>query len=351
MTRPIRLPAGMTTPRKTPTGWDSSVTIPQDEDGFFGRECPAKDCLAYFKLHGDEYQAARKVGLLSCPICGVRQDDQTFLTPEQVKRTHAAMMELAHGAVEDAFATAFGGLSRSNRQGGVTIQYTPGPLRVPRPLPTYIERQTIRTFTCPNGGHRAVIYDLLTVCPYCGPDTPPRAVLDDNLAGMSRVLAVVEELPEEHRREIEAAGGVTSLAERALSGAVAAAQNFAKQLHTQSGKPTTVRNPWQNVTRLQEQWQASFTTSPLAAWSAADVRLLRLGFARRHVLEHNGGVADERYVSESGDTIAIGRRIRVRTPFVREFLAAVVRLADAMEAATPRLAAYDVSPSTGGENR
>ena len=233
MTRPIRLPAGMTTPRKTPTGWDSSVTIPQDEDGFFGRECPAKDCLAYFKLHGDEYQAARKVGLLSCPICGVRQDDQTFLTPEQVKRTHAAMMELAHGAVEDAFATAFGGLSRSNRQGGVTIQYTPGPLRVPRPLPTYIERQTIRTFTCPNGGHRAVIYDLLTVCPYCGPDTPPRAVLDDNLAGMSRVLAVVEELPEEHRREIEAAGGVTSLAERALSGAVAAAQNFAKQLRTQ----------------------------------------------------------------------------------------------------------------------
>lgn len=341
----------MTTPRRTALGWDSSVTIPQDEDGFFGRECPAKDCVAYFKLQVDEYEAARKVGMLSCPICGLRQDDQTFLTPEQVTRTQAALMELAKGAVEDAVATAFGGLSTASRQGGVTIRYTPGPPPVPRPLPTYVERQTIRTFTCPNGGHRAVIYDLLTVCPYCGPNTPPRAVLDDNLAGMSRVLAVVEELPEEHRREIEAAGGVTALSERALSGAVAAAQNFAKQLHAQSGNPTTVRNPWQNVERLQEQWQASFARDPLAAWSAADVKLLRLGFARRHALEHNGGVADEKYVRESGDTMAIGRRIRVRSPFVREFLAAVVRLADSLEAATPRLAPYDVSPLQGDENR
>ncbi len=335
MTRPIRVPDGMATPQRTATGWDSSVSLPLDEDGFFGRECPASGCLAYFKLHVDEYDAARKTRLLSCPVCGIRQDDETFLTPDQIERTEAAAMELAQGAVEDAIDRAFGGVSRSSRSGAVTFSYTPGPPRIPKSLPTYVERQTIRTFTCPSGGHRAVIYDLLAVCPYCGPDTPPRAVLDDNMAAMGRVLAVVEQLPEEHRRDIEAAGGTTALAEGALGGGVAAVQTFAKQFHGQTGKPTTVRNPWQSVSRLQEQWQASFATDPLAALLEAEIKLLRLGFARRHILEHNGGVADEKYVEESGDSIPVGRRIRVQVSFVREFLAAVVRLADALEAAAP----------------
>lgn len=331
MTKPIRVPAGMTSPRKTLQGWESRVSIPQDEDGFFGRECPARDCLAYFKLHGGEYETALQGGVLSCPECGVRQDHQTFMTPGQVKRSEAAMRELAHGAMQNALAEAFGGLSRSRRSGAVTIRYTPGLTRIPNPLPTYVEQQTVRTFTCPNGRHRAVIYDLLTVCPYCGPDTPPRAVLDDHLAGVGRALGLAEHVPDEHRREVEAAGGVTTLAERALGGAVAAVQTFAKQLHAKSDKPTTSRNPWQSVTRLQEQWQTSFSSNPLAALSADDVRLLRVGFARRHLLEHNGGVADERYVQESGDNIAIGRRIRVKPAFVREFLEAVVRLADALQ--------------------
>lgn len=74
-----------------------------------------------------------------------------------------------------------------------------------------------------------MIYDLLAFCPYCGPDkTPPRAVFDDNLAAMRRLLAVVTELPPEAQTDIQAAGGITALAERALGGAMAALQSLAK---------------------------------------------------------------------------------------------------------------------------
>jgi hypothetical protein len=117
-----------------------------------------------------------------------------------------------------------------------------------------------------------------------------------------------------------------------LGGVVSAAQNFAKQLHARAEKSAPDGNPWQNVDRLRKQWQASFSTDPMAGVSGDVVATLRLGFERRHVLEHNGGVADERYVKDSGDKIRLDRRIRFDGAFVRRFMEAVTQLADTLEA-------------------
>ena len=218
--------------------------------------------------------------------------------------------------------------------GGVTMHWTAhtNPPRIPRQISSYVERATLRTFECPNGGHHAVIYDLLAFCPWCGPDkTPPRAVFHDNMAAQRRLLSLVEDLPLEARQSVEAAGGATALAERALTGAVAATQNLAKQMHLQAGKQPTKGNPWQNIERLQHQWVSDFGQDPLDDLDSGTVQALRLGFARRNVLEHNGGVVDERYVRDAGEGI-IGRRLRIKPPFVEQVVTASVSLAERLEA-------------------
>lgn len=329
----IRLPDGMSDPERHGSEITSSVSLPTDEDGFFGRECPEQDCLAYFKLHHSEYGLAKESGLLSCPSCGIRANHETFMTPEQVGRSQAAIRELAQATAHQLLREAFSGFKPS-RGSGVSLTFKPGPPHRPRPLPTYVERETVRTFTCPAGGHRAVIYDRLIACPYCGSDTPLRAVLDDNLAVMRRLLDSLEHLPEEHKAEVKALGGEPAMAERTLTGAVAAIQSFAKDLHASTGKAVTVWNPWQSPDRLAEQWQASFGADPLAGLSDDQVKVVRLGFARRHILEHNGGKADERYLMESSDTVALGRPVRYGAAFVREFIDAVAPLADELESGT-----------------
>jgi len=50
-----------------------------------------------------------------------------------------------------------------------------------------------------------------------------------------------------------------------------------------------------------------------------------------NVLEHNGGVIDERYKRETGEG-SIGRRVRITPAFVDQALAAVVALAGRLEA-------------------
>jgi hypothetical protein len=333
MSRSFRVPNGMTPPERSGSVWTSRLTLPLDEEGFFGRECPNPDCLEFFKLHVDDYGVARMAHRLTCPVCGTTESDEHFHTREQIERMHAGARELARGAMNRILSDFSQKPPTLNARGAVTFRWNAPPPHWPTPLPTYVERQTIRTFTCPNGGHRAVIYDLLSFCPYCGPEkTPPRAIFDDNLAAMRRLLAVVTDLPAEAQEAVQAAGGSTALAERALSGVVAALQTLTKQLHAQAGKPAVKGNPWQNLDRLRRRWLEDFRADPLVGLDAAAVTTLRLGFARRHVLEHNGGVVDQGYRDETSEG-TIGRRLRIRSSFVEEVFGAATLLADQLEAA------------------
>ena len=185
-------------------------------------------------------------------------------------------------------------------------------------------------------GTIAVVYDLLAFCPWCGPQaTPPGAVFEDNLAAQQRLLAVLDELPPDARESIAAAGGATALAERALTGVMAATQNLAKQLYAQAGKPPPKSNPWQNVERLRREWISAFGRDPLGHLPPGTIETLRLAFARRHLLEHNGGVVDEAYVRDAGEG-TVGRRLRIRPEFVQEALDSAIALAAELEATDRR---------------
>jgi hypothetical protein len=203
--------------RRTSEGWQGQVALYTDGAGYFGRRCPDAECHAFFKLRTDEFAAAPESLELTCPECGRQAHHSDFMTPEQTKGSEAALNELAEGAV-DAMLRDFSRQRGTTRFRGGRIEWKAhrNPPRRVKPLPSYVERATIRLFECPRG-HSAVIYDLLAFCPWWGTDTPPRAVFDDSLAAQRRLLALIEEQTDEARADVEARGGVTSQAERALT--------------------------------------------------------------------------------------------------------------------------------------
>ncbi len=327
--------------RKTAHGWEAQIGIITDADGGFGRQCP--DCGAYFKLFAAEYGHARRQHRLTCPACAFTTNDENFATADQRRRIKAGTEQFLQATVHEALADFSRGFAdRTVRLGpNASIRYTahhnPPPLA--SPLPTYLEQRTLRTFTCPNGGHRAVIHDLLTACPYCGPNTPPRAVFDDNLAAMRRLLDTASSMTHEQ----VAAGEQTTAVEQALTRVVGALQSIAKQLHTRAGKQPPVDNPWQNADRLRRRWSEDFGQDPFAGIGAGAEKTLRLAFNRRHVIEHNGSVVDERYVKATGEG-RVGRRLRVTAGFVVEVHRAAEQLATYLE----RTSADVDDPATAG---
>jgi uncharacterized Zn-finger protein len=64
----LRKPEGVGDITETHDGFQTSISIPLDEDGYFGRTCPACDSL--FKMRNDAYQALPDEIELTCPYCG-----------------------------------------------------------------------------------------------------------------------------------------------------------------------------------------------------------------------------------------------------------------------------------------
>src|SRR5713101_5270010 len=80
--------------RQTAQGFEASVLIPADEEGFFGRQCP--DCGRFFKMQVEQWEAFPDDVIVTCPDCGQRpQDTNDFMTSQQNQRVPSAAEALA----------------------------------------------------------------------------------------------------------------------------------------------------------------------------------------------------------------------------------------------------------------
>ena len=59
-----------------------NVPLHVDEDGYFGRECPVKECLGYFKVTLGT--GIKGPASYHCPYCGHSGEHETFYTQEQI---------------------------------------------------------------------------------------------------------------------------------------------------------------------------------------------------------------------------------------------------------------------------
>ena len=65
--------------------------------------------------------------------------------------------------------------------------------------------------------------------------------------------------------------------------------------------------------------------------------VLQLNFQRRHLLTHQGGIVDQRYLDRSGDPdYALGQRLVIREAAVQEFADVLSTLVTGMRLNLPR---------------
>jgi hypothetical protein len=139
-------------------------SLPQDENGYLGRECP--ECEKYFKLTPgtgvpDEDQTY-------CPYCGHRASQNDFATKEQIEYATS----LAQQYVQDEFHKMFKKLERKypkhkakRQMVGFYVEAGPKP-RVP--IRYYTEQELETRVTCSNCTLKYAVYGVFAYCPDCG---------------------------------------------------------------------------------------------------------------------------------------------------------------------------------------
>jgi len=255
------------------------VMMASDSEGRFGHECPR--CHKHFR--SPTISAHFR---LTCPYCGCRADAGQFLTPPQrsyvakyIETLDQALDEVEPGSSKEieldmnALADQVEGKPRPDFYYGSTTQQT--------------------QFKCTECGQFNDIRGRYGYCASCG--------WRNNAASLRASL--------DEKREKLNAGALTpsEVVKQAVSEFDSCARSFVEQLAARTPMKPARRQQLQDLLfhglrAPAELLGRYFDINITKGINEAELGFLRMMFARRHVYEHNAGVATAKYLADSEDT-------------------------------------------------
>jgi hypothetical protein len=270
-----------------------------------------------------------------CPYCGHTAPTWDFL-PAQMARVQAAAAGVGQQYLQQLFSDIFGDLDRrhSGSSGaGISLSYRPGTPPPSRPLPAYEIEPTQRSMTCLHCGETFAVYGLVIYCPECGQLAPQQ-----QLAELVRVqrdrLAALERLDDDIRRELKKAGVFTATYESTFKDGFTALETYLKNRFHREATNVAKQPLSTTFQRLDD------TNALYVAYVGVDLRQragqplwdeLQQAAAIRHVLGHNNGVIDDKFLTRQPRwPQRLGERIQVRRADVDSFVDALERITAAV---------------------
>jgi hypothetical protein len=296
------------------------VSMPTDEDGHFGRQCPS--CSQIWRMHVEDYDALPDDLRLWCVYCGHEDDHSEFMTKQQLDRAMRAVGDIGVQLVQDTLDRALRPLARSSRSSFMSIEYRSKPF-YPDPLPGISEERLVRERTCSTCSVRYAIFGEHRYCPVCGPLQPHAVAFDALEAEITRLDALAtlpaSELPRLHeqgvfqRLWVDTIENLVGIVET-LVGAIFRAQvSNADQVLRGKG------NIFQRLEAAADLYVANGLGDFRAAVGPTVWQRLRITWATRHVFTHADGIVDQRYLGEvPGSQLKVGQRLTVSEEFCRE---------------------------------
>jgi DNA-directed RNA polymerase subunit RPC12/RpoP len=292
--------SGMSTREDPPPPEDPilMVMLASDEEGLFGRQCPA--CNAYFRSDSP-------VADTHCPYCRASGKGLAFITP-----TQRAFMRTFYAAIDTA------------PDGETTVDLDKLLDDVPenRESPwRYTEERQQTRYTCDNCNR---VFDVLgeyVRCPRCRKRTNDAVIRKKLAARTSEFEEAERTLTERHDREARWRD--------LLVGCVSDFDSFANDLRDQLVfLPATPRRrnalrqlSFQNIRNAAARLQEWFDLDILNGVSEEDREFLNVSFNRRHLFVHRAGRVDEEYISNTEDgSVRLHQLVRVRSVHIRRLI-------------------------------
>ena len=300
----------------------AEISLPSDNEGFTGRECPNSECEGYFKIvFGTGLEEPDTP--CHCPYCGYVAEHDHFLTQDQIEYVESLAIHKFEEAVQnDLKSLEFEQKPLGPFGIGVSVKLEPG-RRVP--VHRYREEHLETDLVCGNCSLRYSVYGVFAFCPDCGQH--------NSLQILEKNLEVVEKMVDLSLRELELS---ESIVENALEDCVSAFDGFGREMarvnaHKALNPDKAKKISFQNLLAARTSVRDLFSidlSSPLSDDSWADVVKL---FQKRHLIAHKMGVVDQDYIKRSGDSGAsAGRKVSLDAGEVRGCIETVRRLAEGL---------------------
>ncbi|RZU14409.1 hypothetical protein [Streptomyces sp. BK239] len=302
--------------------FEMRVSIPSDDNGFFGRQCP--ECSLVFRMDVHQYEALPDNLVLWCVYCGHPAEHSEFMTEQQRDRLMRAAGDFAMQMVSQELDKMFGGLVRSSRGGSISFSYRSQPI-YPRPLPGIDEEQLVRVRTCAGCQNDYAVFGEHRYCPVCG-QLPAASVAFDALQADTARLDALEALPTDAKALLREQGVFTRNWVDTVENVVGVVEALASSLFRAAvpNADSLLNGKGAIFQRLDHMAElivaAGFPDLRTTLGSQTWQRLLET-WAARHVFTHNDGIVDEKYLIKVPHSSAqIGQRLVLTETMCRSAL-------------------------------
>jgi endogenous inhibitor of DNA gyrase (YacG/DUF329 family) len=298
-----------------------SIPLKPNEDGMVGRECPNPECNPkYFQiglhipdgfLKGDQDFSFIDI---TCPYCGNVHNMQKYHTEEHAKW----IKSMIHRDVAISFQkmlrdTVKDFKSNSNSAFSVEMSFKPGSLPNVR---YYTEEKLRRKVTCDNCGFQYAVYGISYHCPFCGKGNLILH-LNRNVEITHVLIQESVKMQSEHGSDV-----AQRMIGNALEDVVGIFEGFQKSIYLYGihykfskedadKKEEQIRVNFQRLNGAQNLFLADLNYDIFSDISEDGKLFLEEQFLKRHVLTHNLGLVDEKYLEKAHNFMKQGSELEI----------------------------------------
>ena len=317
---------------ETEEGLDTfAVPLAPDEHKMIGRECHNEECQPrYFKISqilpdGMEEKAENFSNIdLVCPYCGVKANMQEFHTESQIEWIQSIMFRDISGTVDWMFDSTFNKRSASNKS--FSVSYKGGNLPSVR---HYMEEHLRNNIVCDNCSFAYAVYGISFSCPLCGAGTLLQH-LQQNAKIIQSLLEESEGITSRHGADVG-----NHLIGNALEDLVSLFEGFLKHVYIfriQAIKPleeaheriSNVGTTFQRLDGASKRFADDFNCNLFEDINRDDHMFLEKQFLKRHVVTHNLGLVDAKYLRQANTFQKQGTEVEFSASDVQRALEIVV---------------------------
>lgn len=306
------------------------ITIESDENGYFDRECPNEECQFQFKIKMKDWEEKVSDDEVHCPMCGHIDTSDKWWTQDQLDQIQEIAANYALFHIKSELDKSFKELARSTRNNKfIKIKYKPGKRvsYINNPIGQMPEWE--QEITCEKCGTTYSVIGSAYFCPCCGHNSASSS-FSTSLDTIQKMLNSVDQMKTliSEKYDVDTAETMCrNMVEGSLGDCVSAFQKFAAQRYTEITGKTPRVNDFQIIDKGSSLFREALGFGYEKWLTNEEISTLELYFQKRHLFEHNNGMIDQRYLSNTGDkNYLIGQRLIIRKSEIEKIITILKKL-------------------------
>ena len=312
------------------------IPIESDENGYIDRQCPSDSCEFRFKVHQEDWENIVQDEAVWCPFCRHEAPADQWMTKKHFEHVKTEAATIIKGRINQAMRTDAKRFNqRQPRNSFVSMSMkVEGRSKRTYFIPAIAAEPMQLEITCEKCTTRFAVVGSAYFCPACGHNSVLRTFSDSlkKIKTKKDNVDIVREAITEAEGKDEGEVTSRSMIESCLLDGVVAFQKYCEGMYGPYGKSRM--NTFQNLEQGNKCWKKAVGTGYENWLSINELQSLVILFQKRHLLAHNEGIVDDRYVRESKDnTYKVGQRIVITVSDIDDMVVLIEKLSHGIKRA------------------